>query len=536
MSPHPYDLRERRWIPVRIMGRTVRVGLRELFLRAHEIEDLAVPVPPAATGLLRILYIMAARVATAPDGRRLDDADATEDTWEWLSLRGKILDQGRFTASEVAAYFDSPEFADRFDLFSAERPFLQDPRLPQECPSSSGVNKLVLGRPTGVNGAVWFAHHNDREPIPVDPAEAVWHLIAQLYFGPAGQCTPRRITDVKPGNGDAGPLRKTVSFHPWGHNLFTSLILGIPFPSDEEIPADTDAPWEREALPDPLGRIEPFSWPGGLLAGRARHSVLLIPSPDGELVVDAYVTWSSHALAPEAHDPYVVRNVSKDGRLYSRSADSDRAVWRDLDALLLKGSSGHGFHRPRIFEHLVGLPAHLADSVQVRAYGFDQDGQQKDSSWYAATTPAVLRWLEETDEEKAVQIFLCHTAAEEVGRQLQYAAKLAWAETNSPPRDGERVRVNDKKPGPWAAPAGAAYWPGAERLFWDLVTRDQDVTSAEPNPHARFVGAAESSLRSAVGLASSDLRVARALSHAVAVLRKIVPTPLPAVAGGPTQE
>lgn len=38
------------------------VGLRELLERAHEIEGLAVTVPPALAGLYRVLYALTARV------------------------------------------------------------------------------------------------------------------------------------------------------------------------------------------------------------------------------------------------------------------------------------------------------------------------------------------------------------------------------------------------------------------------------------------------------------------------------------------
>ncbi len=515
-----YDLRDRPWLPVRIDGRSVWLGLRELFLRAHEIEDLEVPVPPAASGLLRILYVMASRIARADDGTPLahQDVDSVDD---WLDLRTQVLGQGAFDPAAVAEYFDGPAYSNRFDLFDPDRPFLQDPRLGRDCPSSSGVNKLVLGRPTGVNGAVWFGHHTDVAPVAVDSAEAVWHMVAQLYYGPSGQCTPRRITQNKPGNGDAGPLRKTVSFHPWGPNLFTTLVLGVPFPSDEEEPAEADAPWEEDSLPDPLGPLPAVTWPGRLLAGRARHAALLVPSAEGEKVRDAYITWSTHESAVRAADPYVVWNVGKEGGLYARTADGNRAVWRDLDALLLKSSERRSFRRPRIFETVSDLPPALRDAVRVRAYGFDQDGQQRDSGWYTATTPPVLQWMEEQDPAMAVRVSVCHKAAEEAGRHLDYAARLAWAETNFPPPEGGRVKLDPKKPGPWAASATARYWPRAERVFWQLTAREPDAVPVQ----RPFVDEAEAALRVVVGSAARDLRVARAMSHAVAVLRTLVPSP-----------
>ncbi|WSM52418.1 type I-E CRISPR-associated protein Cse1/CasA [Streptomyces sp. NBC_01707] len=43
-------------VPVRLVGgRQESLGLRDVLIRAHEIEDLALPVPPAVSALLRHL-------------------------------------------------------------------------------------------------------------------------------------------------------------------------------------------------------------------------------------------------------------------------------------------------------------------------------------------------------------------------------------------------------------------------------------------------------------------------------------------------
>ncbi len=282
-----FDLRVEPWIAVRLLtGEPARVGLWESFQRAHEIEDLEIPVPPAAAGLLRILAPIAARIAT-DGGDRLDDPDVAEDIDDWFGLRERVLKAGRFQPQAVDAYFDREDLADRFDLFHPVRPFLQDPRLRAECvdgtgaPNPSGVNKLVMGRPTGVNGAVLFGHFADIAPVPVPAAEAAWHLIAQLYYGPSGQCTPRRITGERAGSGDAAPLRKSVSYFPWGTDLFTTLVLAVPSPQTE-VDWDTEdaCPWEED-LNAPLKPLPPITWPGRMLTGRFRHAALLVPSDDG---------------------------------------------------------------------------------------------------------------------------------------------------------------------------------------------------------------------------------------------------------------
>lgn len=522
-----FDLRDERWIPVRFAdGVALKVGLRELFHRADEIADLELPVPPAASGLLRILAAMASRIG-ACEGVRLDDEDLGEDLNGWLRLRNRVLAEGRFDPAQVNAYLDQEVPKGHLDLFDGERPFLQDPRLREQCvdgkgcPNPSGVNKLVLGRPTGVNGAVLFGHFTDLSPVPVPAAEAAWHLIAQLYYGPSGQCTPRRVTAHKPGNGDAGPLRKCISYHPWAENLFTTLVLAVPQPGVCGDGAEDDVcPWEADVLPDPLGPLPEASWPGRVLTGRARHAVLLEPSPDRRSVTDAYLTWSTHEPPHTVRDPYVILDMPKAGGApYARPADGSRALWRDLDALLLKGSGQS--RRPAAFEN---LPRTLRAGLRVRAYGFDQDGQQRDSSWFEATTPPVLQWREDGPEpEMALRVGHCREFAELLGERLDFAARLAWRlATDSEAHAAAKVRLDRKKPGPWAHAAAVRYWPSAEAVFWSLLT----VDGRESSPQRPFVEAALQALDGAIGARSADVRVARARVRARQIVRALLqPSP-----------
>ncbi|MGW6950958.1 type I-E CRISPR-associated protein Cse1/CasA [Streptomyces xanthophaeus] len=527
-----FDLRDEPWIPVRLSsGALLSVGLRGLFHRAHHIEDLELPVPPASSALLRLLAAMTARIVHG--GVALDDEDLADEPAEWIRARNRVLRQGAFDADAVDQYLDDRVPEGRFDLFDPVRPFLQDPRLQEECvdgkglPNPSGVNKLVLGRPTGVNGAVLFGHFTDTDPLPVPAAEAAWHLMAQLYYGPSGQCTPRRITTVKPGNGDAGPLRKALSYHPWADTLFTSLVLAVPQPTVGEPDPNDACGWEAPSLPDPLG-IQPLpTWPGRLLTGRARHAALLVPSPDGRSVVDAYLTWSTHQPAAPARDPYVILDRPKaGGDPYARPADGSRALWRDLDALLLKG--GEQTRRPAVFEN---LPSSLRAGLRVRAYGFDQDGQQKDSSWFEATTPPVLGWQEDgSSPDMALRVGQCREFAEQAGDRLRYAALLAWKVATDPGLDpAAKVKLDPKKPGPWAQVALAHFWPAAEQVFWALLTPSR-LGDAVRGP---FVEVALDALDAAIGGRSADVRVARARVRARGVLRSLLrPSVVPPQASG----
>ncbi|MGW7466993.1 type I-E CRISPR-associated protein Cse1/CasA [Streptomyces xantholiticus] len=515
-----FDLRVEPWIPVRLRsGASACVGFRELFKRAHEIDDLELPVPPAEAGLMRVLAPMAARIA-ADGGDRLDDRDVAEEIDDWFELRDRVLNAGRFDPDAVDNYFDQEALSGRFDLFDANRPFLQDPRLRTQCvdakgaPNSSGVNKLVMGRATGVNGAVLFGHFTDTAPVPVPAAEAAWHLIAQLYYGPSGQCTPRRITDHRAGSGDAAPLRKSVSYFPWGPDLFRTMVLAVPVPQSEVDWAAQDAcPWEEE-LNNPLEPLPPMTWPGRLLTGRFRHAVLLVPSEDRRTVTDAFITWSTHEPPHQVHDPYQILDRRKDGNFQPREADGARALWRDLDALLLKDSR-QDTQRPPALEH---LPRPLLSRLRVRAYGFDQDGQQKDSVWFQSTTPQILQWQEENDAEMAHHISRCHAFAEKVGERLDFAARIAWkiatdAGTDTSPK--AKIKLDARKPGPWAPAALARYWPTAEKTFWQGTKPSRTRNRIDE----LFVNTALAALDQAIGQANrADIRVARARHRARGLL------------------
>ncbi|GAA3306140.1 hypothetical protein GCM10020219_002140 [Nonomuraea dietziae] len=144
-----YDLLTRDWLPVRTGDSRQTIGLLELFERAHELTDIQPSPPPAASGLWRVLTVIAARVTG------LDNVKLTAEAWG--DLQAEVLQEGHFDADKVSKYFS--QHPGRFDLFDERRPWLQDPRLRTECKSSSGVNKLVMSRAAG-NNQVWFDPHD----------------------------------------------------------------------------------------------------------------------------------------------------------------------------------------------------------------------------------------------------------------------------------------------------------------------------------------------------------------------------------------
>lgn len=492
MNDAHFDLRDRDWLPARQGSEVSLVGLRELFLRAHEIDDLVVPIPPAAAGIWRILYAITARVTG------LDEATLSAD--EWAERRDAVISKGIFDPTAVAAYLDSRP--NRYDLFDEHRPWMQDPRLRAECPKPAGVNKLVLGRPAGRN-QVWFGHFNGARQTPLAIAEAAWWLIAQTYYGASGQCGSRTVAGQTFTNTFAGPLRSVLSIHPIGRTVFESLVAGLPGPELASGLAEVAdrCPWEADDLSDPLGMPPVSGWPGGLLTGRGQHALLLVPNSNGEHVTDAYLTWARRAPAHPARDPYLLWRQSKAGAWFSPRADATRSLWRDLDALLRH--SGPDTLRPAVIDSCLDLP--YWPSIRLRAFGFDQDGQTRDKLWFTATTPEVLRWVEERDHVAAGGVAALRQAAESVAGSLKFALATAWQEVAPTAKRG-----ND---GPWAPRALERYWSDAEREFWQRMDE-----RAFEKPRRAFVDIALRTIDTVTAQQQRQPRIAAAISRARSIV------------------
>ncbi|MFJ8936465.1 type I-E CRISPR-associated protein Cse1/CasA [Streptomyces sp. NPDC102365] len=514
MTPPSYPIDVRPCFPVRRADGVDDVGLRTLLVDAHRIEDLALPLPLARSALYRDLTAMCARITG------LDDPDLPLN--DWLEIRRKLLESSDgFDPAAVHAYFDT--HADRFDLFGPTRPWRQDPSLAVQCPKRSGINALVYGRPAG-NNLAWFnASHTDTNPQPLPAREALWHLLAYHYYGPAGRCSVRKAGSLSSGQLQAGPLRTTVSFHPRGRTLYETLLLHlVPYRGDGQDPDADACPWEQPHGPDPVQAPPEITWPGRLLTGRSVHAALLIPDPSGEQVTDAYLTWATQHPALDATDPYLIYDLDPkapaERRRRPRRAEADRALWREYDALLLAGDEKRPGCRPEAFTTLNNVPQAVSAGLRVWVCGFDQDGKVNNRIWYTGLTPRIWLWAQEHDPVKASRIAACRDAAETLAAVLHTAADQAWRDTvglsqhDAPSRRKRRISG-------WARQALAAYWPRAEQSFWQLI---DDARPA----HGVFAAEAITALGQSTSAALNHMpKAGPALARAVQALRSIGAAP-----------
>jgi CRISPR system Cascade subunit CasA len=200
--------------------------------------------------------------------------------------------------------------------------------------------------------------------------------------------------------------------------------------------------------------------------------------------VDATITWALRQSRPQPfRDPYLIWDEAKDGTPHPRKADAERALWRDLDGLILQDRGGAN-RRPLIFEGLIGqLPEDAFKHLRVVAHGFDQDGQTRDRSHFSAVTPPLFPLLDSSDahcdSELARGLKEGREAAEQAAWRLQAALRTAWR-AYTLPFDEERAGGRGKKSsggGPWSEAALAAYWPAAEECFWHSLDAE-DFTAA----------------------------------------------------------
>ncbi|MGO4612984.1 type I-E CRISPR-associated protein Cse1/CasA [Nocardia sp. 2YAB30] len=493
------DLRSEQWISVHTSEGPATVGFRDLFVNAHDIVGLDVGLAPAAAGLLRVLTVIAARVSG------LDDPGADVD--DWLERRDEVLESARFDPDAVDGYFFD-DYRDRFHLFHPERPWLQDPRLAQQCSAGSGLNKLILGRPAG-NNQPWVSHHHDRLAAPVASGEAVLHLIASLYYGAPGRCTSRTVDGRSEANSTAGPLRGLMSYHPLGKNMFESLVAAIPYVPRRD-PSGDRAAWERDELPNPVSIPPESNGVGAGLADRFRHAALLTPSADARTVTDAYLTWAWRQPHPPVKDPFNIHQISKAGEIYARPANADRSLWRDLDALLLHDVGIEHRRRPEVLDLAERLPPELLTRLRIEAFGFDQDRTQvNDRQWFAAATPPMEDLL--VDHAAAMAVSRAREAAERTHRHLDRALRNAWIAINDPSNGNGRPtrKESDIGAGPWIAHAASRYWPAAEGEFWRQVScRDFDDSAR------RFISLALAAYDRVTDQAGRRPRTRRAIERA----------------------
>lgn len=386
-----FDLTREPWITCETLdGKTVALGFEGVLLQAHELAAIHDESPLATAVIHRLLLAILHRVVDGP--RSLDE-------WERLWI------QPHFPANRIRSYLD--RWRHRFDLFDAERPFLQVPRLAEALMAEQAgkVAETIPGRRlalerSGYAGAVNLLEHGG-DDAGLTPAGAIRALLGFLGFGPGG----RILNDS--GYPKACPLRAGAVVLARGKTLQQTLLLNLlvidrdwPVPSADDEPA-----WEAEACVRRVKRavrgwLDALTWQS--------RRVELVPSGTvPPILVNTAVTGVGVECGGEWLEPMhalFVRDPKRGPEAVR--LDPDRSPWRDCTALFQATDSSEGHRRPAVCSQIASL---VERGVLERASRFALDLYGLASSqaairlWRVEHMPLPLRLLTDAERLDAVR-------------------------------------------------------------------------------------------------------------------------------------
>lgn len=201
MSMPTFNVLTEDWVPViRRNGSRAELGILPCLEQAPELREIRDPSPIIEFGLYRILvaFVLDALVLA---GKRPEDA---------IDLRA-LIQAGRFDMDLLRKYADS--CGDVFDLFHAERPFLQCP-LPNA--QSKPLAAMSPAAPSGTNA--WHWHHEHESGMIATAPEAAKLLTTIAPFMTAG------------GAGLSPSINGAPAIYslPMGASVFETIALNLP--------------------------------------------------------------------------------------------------------------------------------------------------------------------------------------------------------------------------------------------------------------------------------------------------------------------
>lgn len=502
-----FNLLDEPWLPVRyIDGKVDHLGLLEAFRRSLQIKAIAETAPTSLVAEYRLLLAILHRALT----RALPEGWKNRDRARWY-------DKG-LPVEAVIDYLE--HWRDRFWLFHPRHPFMQVAVLAEASETRDKLKpwtQIALGHAVG-GAALVFDHSVDAKPIPISPASALSHLLGFLQFTPGGLVKVLRTAD------NSGPLANTAAVIPLGHSLAQTLALCLHGPNRDDLPA-----WERAPL-----TLSEISAAPSLATGpndrytRQSRAVLLQKDPDGCVRHLRFAAGQALEEDQNAPDPMVCYRMGS-GRLVRLGFHEDRALWRDLPALVPNPASTSV--PPAVMEYAATLHVERAayDStyqpVLVAGLACDPKKQAKLLRWRSESVALPLKLIE--DPERAQYLRDLVERAETLFDECRSLVMDMLVETMPEPGHREtRSRAQDLfKTGPFPA----VYFATAERALPEVLRLLAIDEYANANDHwcmalRRSALAAWNDTLTGLGRSVRTLRAeARVLQRFLGALAKHVP-------------
>ena len=342
------------WITLeRPDGTTERRGIAQTLLHAHEYQSLYASSPLVIVGIHRLLMAI---LQAAFDPRKMADLRAL-----WKARR--------FAESPIQTF--EQQYADRFGLFSADKPFMQSADLPLQ-PEKGGnpksVSYLAMELPTRTE-VTHFRHRGDADQAFCSACAAGGLVIVPAFATSGGSSFRPSINGIPP-----------IYVLPGGSSLFESLTASLILPDYQPEVASREqdeAWWTRPALVERSKEMHEVGYLHSLTFPARR--VRLHPEPIRTACTwcGQFTEWGVRTMVFEMgecrprgaafwFDPFAAYRSPREGSnkppVPIRPV-AGRALWREFVGLFLQGPSAaestsgkkRRTQRPRVLNQIAAL-------------------------------------------------------------------------------------------------------------------------------------------------------------------------------------
>lgn len=437
-----FSLLKEPWIPLIANNGIFTLGsLQDALLYPAKWRGIGTTNPIQVLSLYRLLLAICHR-GIGPG--KLEDRSALLDDWPSQKLEGYL-----------------ERWAERFDLFHPDYPFLQVAGLAEAGLKPIPWTRLAPDRSSGAERLLWD-RSLDHTPKPITPAQAAVALVAHLQFTPGGLVRALRHSG---GQGMAcGPLLTMPTGGTLQETLILSLVPQIQTDHEQDLASWEKLPPSIEVLKSdpetttvPTGPADRYTW--------LSRAVLLQP---GDAITRIFYGTGLRPAESPASDPMVAIVSGKKG-LFPLKLSESRAMWRDFHVLTGDtGDRGSGSQPPEIIRTAAAIRrmAQNDDPITLLAGGLLPD-QAKIMLWRLEDRRISPRLLAAQGDAVAVANKALKWA-ESAGGQLQkalFALCSAWLQNG-----GERSPATaDVKDLLNSTQVMAYYWATLEPSFWGLV-------------------------------------------------------------------
>lgn len=384
--PPPYNLWTESWITLeRFTGEMEQHSIKFTLLHAHEFRSIHDPSPLVVVGIHRLL------TAILQDALDPQDEDELRILWH----------ANGFPDDKIKGFGE--RYADRFDLFSTDKPFLQSgdlPLTPLRGDNTKSVAALFPEIPAGTE--VTHYHHGVEDENVFSPAAAAAGLVAMPAFASSGGA------GIKPSINGVPPIYVL----PGGKSLFESLVAALLLPIFRPTVASRkrdDVWWRREVLVErskeltEVGYLHSLTFP----ARRVRlHPIKVntICTRSGR-----FTEWGVRTMvfemgesrpkdAPWWQDPFAAYRLPEEKKTSRRAQtgtakkksqptpirpQQGKAAWREFGGLFIQqATEARRTVRPLFIEQMAQLElAGDRSSYPFRCIGIQTDGKAKNFEW-----------------------------------------------------------------------------------------------------------------------------------------------------------